>query len=557
MAYAITQGCCNDASCVSVCPVNCIHPTPGEPDFGKTDILYVDPKTCIDCGACADACPVSAIKPIDLLSGSEEVFAQLNADYYEYHHDEMARPALTFAEMGNTNVRKLRVAIVGTGPAASYTARTLLTSTDAKLTMLDKSPVPGGLVRSGVAPDHGTTKSFTHMFDWAYRHPRTTMYMNVEVGRDITHEELMQHHDAVIYGVGARRDRELGVPGEELDGVYGAPDVVAWYNGDVELQADSISVAAERVVVVGNGNVALDIARILLSDPDELASTEIADHALVALAGRQVREVILLGRRGPAQAAFTRPELLTMPNGIDVVVATDEETDQALAEAVPNSNAEVLARLPRVEFDWSSTPEQGRRLVFAFGKVISEVHGTGSVDGVSISPTLDDTVVNKLSCEMVVRSTGHRGSPIADLPFDEISATVPNKNGRVIDPVSGEPVPGAYVVGWIKRGANGGIGANRDCAHDTVSTMIQDARDNLLSKPRRPAAALRLLLMRRVSQLIGMRRMYAIDQFERDAGARAGRPRVKLTTVDDMLAVDRSAAWLNDPSRGHPIKVVG
>lgn len=557
MAYAITQGCCNDASCVSVCPVNCIHPSPGEPDFGTTDVLYVDPKTCIDCGACADACPVSAIKPVDLLRGGEEVFAELNAAYYESKPVEAAPMALTFNDMGNTDIRKLRIAIVGTGPAASYTARTLLTSTDARLSMIDKCPVPGGLVRSGVAPDHRTTKSFTHMFDWAYRHPRTSMYMNVEVGADVSHEELLQHHDAVVYGVGARRDRALGVPGEHLPGVYGAPDVVSWYNGATDCAADSVSFDAERVIIVGNGNVALDVARILLSDPEELASTEIADHALEELRRTEVREVILLGRRGPAEAAFTRPELLTMPGGIDVAVARDDETEAELREAKPGTNAELLARLATIDLQWSDRASRGRRIVFAFGRVVTQIVGDKAVDAVQIGRSTVPTESVRVPAQAVIRSTGHRGSPIPDLPFDEVTSTVPNKNGRVIDPVTGQPIPGAYVVGWIKRGANGGIGANRDCAHDTVESLVKDAREGNLSKPRRPVAAFRLLLLRRVRDVVGMRRMYAIDQFEREAGERAGRPRVKLTTVDEMLAVDRIAALKNDPSRGHRAKVVG
>uniref|UniRef100_UPI0025E8715E 4Fe-4S binding protein n=1 Tax=uncultured Aeromicrobium sp. TaxID=337820 RepID=UPI0025E8715E len=248
MAYAITQSCCNDASCVSVCPVDCIHPTPDEPDFGTTDILYVDPRSCIDCGACADACPVSAVKPVDLLRGGEEVFAQLNADFYGDRPERRSPATHTWEDMGPTIGRPLRIAVVGTGPAASYAARHLLLSTDASVTMFDKSPVPGGLVRGGVAPDHGATKGFTSLFSWTYRHPRTSMFMNVEVGEHISHAELLQFHDAVIYGVGARLDRELGVPGEDLDGVYGAPQVVAWYNGALEVAADAVRLEGERLI---------------------------------------------------------------------------------------------------------------------------------------------------------------------------------------------------------------------------------------------------------------------------------------------------------------------
>src|SRR5690606_32713792 len=223
--------------------------------------------------------------------------------------------------MGGDLKHQLSIAIVGTGPAASYTARELLLSTDARITMIDKLPVPGGLVRGGVAPDHTDTKKLSSIFHWAYKHPRTTMVMNVEVGRDISHEDVLRHHDVVIYGVGARLDRPLGVSGEDLPGVLAAPDVVGWYNGALDVPAADVVIEGDRVVVVGNGNVALDLARLLLADPEVLARTDMADHALAAFRDLDVREVVLLGRRGPSWAAFTRPELLMMPPGIDVVVA--------------------------------------------------------------------------------------------------------------------------------------------------------------------------------------------------------------------------------------------
>lgn len=538
MAYAITQSCCTDTSCVTVCPVDCIHPTPGEPDFGKTDILYIDPGVCIDCGACADACPTKAVKPVDLLRGPETVFAELNAAYFQMHPAREHPYTHTWDEMGGDLERTLSVAIVGTGPAASYAARQLLLSTDANVTMIDRLPVPGGLVRGGVAPDHTETKHFIDSFEWSYKHPRTKMLMNVEVGRDVSHEDLLRHHDVVIYGVGARLDRKLGVEGEDTPGVFAAPDVVGWYNGALDIPADSIELDGDRVVIVGNGNVALDLARLLLEDPDVLARTDMADHAVSAFRDLHVREVVLLGRRGPADAAFTRPELVMMPQGIEVVVARDALTEAELAEAAPESNAELLAKLPLVDVDLSAPPSGNRRLVFAFFQQVAAVDGSDRVESVDVVRSGADETMT-VPAGTLIRSTGHRGAPVDGLPFDEITATIPNEAGRVIDPASGHPIPGTYVVGWIKRGATGGIGANRICAHDTIATLIADANAGRVPKAARSRRSFGPFVRRRVDDVVGRRRMLAIEKAEVKRGRQQGRPRVKFETVDDMLKVSQ------------------
>lgn len=536
MTYAITQSCCKDASCVSVCPVDCIHPTPEEPDFATAEILYIDPKVCIDCGACADACPAKAIQPTDLLSGREDVFTALNAEFYATHENLHGPSIHTFDDLGTEPDRTLRVAVVGTGPSASYAARALLTSTDADVTILDRSPVPGGLVRLGIAPDHKRTKHIGRVFEWAYRHPRTRMFMNVEVGRDLTHEELLKHHDAVIYGVGANRDRRLGVPGEDLAGVYGAPIVHGWYNGDLTVEPDAVQFDTDRVVVVGNGNVALDIARLLLSDPRQLRTTDMADHAIDHIARGRIREVVLLGRRGPEHAAFTRPELLTMPEGIEMVVAADTATEASFADPAAAPKLKLLAELPREEIDWSTPPPEGRRVVLAFNRQVTQVEGDAHVEALTIAPTTGSAGTARVPCGALVRSTGHYGSPVPGLPFDEATGTIPNDHGRVVDPSTGEPVPGAYVVGWIKRGAHGGVGVNRPDAHETVVSITNDASAGRLRRPKLPAAAFPLFLRRRVPALVSRRRMLRIDAAEVDRGLREGRPRRKYTSREEMLA---------------------
>jgi len=538
VAYAITQSCCKDTSCVSVCPVDCIHPTPDEPDFATAEILYIDPKSCIDCGACADACPVSAAKPVELLRGADQVFEQLNAAYFQNRPERQNPRGFTWDEMGGDLVRPLSVAIVGTGPAASYAARQLLLGTDAKVTMIDKLPVPGGLVRGGVAPDHLETKQFQGIFHWAYKHPRTKMVMNVDVGTDVTHDELLRFHDIVLYGVGARKDRELGVSGEQTPGVLGAPDVVAWYNGSFQVAGNAVQIVGDRVVIVGNGNVALDLARIFLQDPEALAQTDMSDHAVAELRKRRVREVVLLGRRGPASAAFTRPELLTMPAGIEVVVArdTDTDTEAELAGAEPESSAELLASLPLVDLDLTKDPVGERRLVFAFGRTVSAIHGTDRVSAVEIASSATEAPI-VVPCGTLIRATGHLGEAIAGLPFSPESATVPNNAGRVFDPQTDEPVPGTYVVGWIKRGAHGGIGANRVCAHETVGTIVADANAGVLRTAPQPASAFDAFVRERVDQVVGRRRMLAIEKAETKRGVAQGRPRVKFETVEEMLKV--------------------
>ncbi|HSV40074.1 MAG TPA: FAD-dependent oxidoreductase, partial [Nocardioidaceae bacterium] len=326
MVFAITQNCCSDATCVSVCPVNAIHPTPEERAFGSTEMLHVDPRSCIDCGACADACPIDAIVPVESLFGPEKVYADINAAYYEgtepaedtgpnFH--EWSEP--TFDRIVPSAFKGLDVAVVGTGPAGMYAVEDLLLHTASRVTLVDRLSTPGGLVKWGVAPDHPSTKKVGHTFARFYDHPRLKLLLGTEIGVDLTHEDLMKRHDAVIYAVGAPSDRKLGVPGEER--AHAATRFVAWYNGHPDVPADAFSLDTERVVVIGMGNVALDVARILLSDPESLSTTSIAPHALAELRRSRVREVVLVGRSSEGNAAYTRNEMLGLraTSGIEIV----------------------------------------------------------------------------------------------------------------------------------------------------------------------------------------------------------------------------------------------
>ncbi|MYT77353.1 ferredoxin--NADP+ reductase [Streptomyces sp. MnatMP-M77] len=550
MTYAITQTCCNDATCVAVCPVNCIHPTPEERAFGSTEMLHIDPRACIDCGACADACPVDAIFPVDALSAGQREYADINAAYYEGAEPapEVAGPNFhawgepVFGRSLPSDFGPLRVAVVGTGPAGMYAAQDLLLHTAAEVTLIDRLPVAGGLVRYGVAPDHPGTKKVGDTFSRFHAHPRVRMHLGIEVGRDVTAQELAAHHDAVVYAVGASTDRRLGIPGEEGPGCLSATSFVAWYNAHPEAVAQGVDLSAERVVVVGNGNVALDVARILVADPEALAGTDIAAHALEALRASRVREVVVLGRRGPGDAAYTRSELLALKRleGVELVVDDhDPRTAAAIDAAGAGDRAGLLRGVARVRTAAvSSGSGRGvdRRIVLRFHSEPVEVLADGGGRAVRVTDGGGGTV--DLAAGMLLRAIGYRGLPVPGLPFDEASGTVPHEGGRIAG------LPGGYVVGWIKRGPSGGIGANRTCAAETVGTLLADAVAGALPAPTGDAKAFRRLVRRRNRRVVDARGLAAIDRAERDRGRRDGRPRVKLATVEELVATARAGRVL-------------
>ncbi|MEU6145077.1 FAD-dependent oxidoreductase [Streptomyces sp. NPDC047081] len=544
MAYVITQPCCNDASCVAVCPVNCIHPAPGETGFGAAEMLYIDPRTCIDCGACTDACPVDAIVPADTLTGPDTVYAQRSAQFYEGRSTEPAWGAPEIPPTLPWGTTPPRVAVVGTGPAACYTAQELLRTTGTEVTMVDRFPMPGGLIRYGVAPDHLRTKQIGDSFAALFRHPRLRMYLDVEVGRHLTHAELTAHHDAVVYAVGAGEARPLGIPGEELPGSITASRFVAWYNGNPEVPADAVDpTRSRRAVVIGNGNVALDAARILASPPDGLARTDIADHAMDALRAADIREVVVIGRRGPADAAYTWPELHALNQLPGVRLVVEDHPDVRTAIAADDAQATLLRDIPIQPVDLAGPPPsagQERRIVLRFLTSPTELVGTDRVQAVRV--TRGDEAAD-IEAGLVISAIGYRGVPVADLPFDDATGTVPNDAGRVVDPLTGEPVPGTYVAGWIKRGPTGGIGANRQCAQQTVGALVRDAAEARLATPTRTANDFERLVRQRRPQALDRRAADTIDRAERRRGEQSGRPRVKFTTWHDLMEAGRSSPF--------------
>ncbi|WP_410601313.1 FAD-dependent oxidoreductase [Amycolatopsis sp. lyj-90] len=494
MAFAITQTCCSDATCVSVCPVNCIHPTPDEPDFGTTEMLYVDPASCIDCGACADACPVDAIFPADLLTGPLQVYAGINAEYFAGREVlSSADPAPNFHRWSPPTFDRAipsdfappDIAVVGSGPAGMYAVEDLLLHTNARVTLIDRLPVAGGLVRYGVAPDHPATKRIGETFSRLHEHPRLRLLLGTEVGRDVTVDELAGRHDAVVYAVGASSARSLGLDGEELPGSIAATTVVAWYNGHPDVPADAVDLSAERVVLVGTGNVALDVARILTADPDTLAGTTIAPHALERLRTSKIREVVLLARRGPEDAAYSTQELLALAGRADVPLVVDDADPRTTAAIdAGTGKAKLLRELGRETVDWTAPPDADRRrIVLRFHSAPTEIIGDGQVRGLRVTSADGQA---EIATGQIVRAVGYHGVPVPGLPFDDSRGTIPNTAGRVDGRL------GAYVVGWIKRGPSGGIGANRTCAKETVGTLLGDITSGKLPvrTRRSPIAAL-------------------------------------------------------------------
>ncbi|WP_107659471.1 FAD-dependent oxidoreductase [Nocardia suismassiliense] len=555
MAYVITQRCCNDASCVSECPVDCIRPTPDQPEFATTEMLYIDPDTCIDCGACVDACPVEAIFSEDDLTASLARYREINAAYFERHplesnFDPIVTPPRPPKELGT-----LRVAIVGAGPAACYAADELLRRADVEIEMFDRVPTPWGLVRAGVAPDHPGTKTVSSLFESAFRRETLQYYLNVEVGTHISHEELLRHHHAVIYAVGASTDRKLGVPGEDLPGSHSATEFVAWYNGHPDFADRQFDLSGERAVIVGNGNVALDVARVLTVDPDELAKTDIADHALDALRRSNIREVVVLGRRGPLQAAYTSSEFLALAHlqGIDVIVdESDLALDHASQALLDDPQVEPSLKLKYTlaeEYAGGRRDPSHKRIVFRYLASPTALAGTDHVEAIEFAHNelfeengqllaRQTERTERMDASLVLRSIGYRGAAVADVPFDERRGVMPNEHGRVLS-ADGTPLSGVYASGWIKRGARGVIGSNRIDAEETVENLISDFTSGKLAAPEADRAALKALLGQRQSDLVDREGWRAIDQAERAAGKSAGRPRVKFTTREDLLKAAR------------------
>lgn len=568
MVHVITQSCCNDASCAAVCPANCIHPTPDEPGFATAEMLYIDPGACIDCGACIDECPVDAISPDTELDAKGERYLAINAAYYAADHPSSADPHVSAAlpdlrPLARTSTGgALRVAIVGAGPAGFFAAEELLRHPWVQVDMFDRLPTPYGLVRAGVAPDHASTKGVERAFASTAAGKSFRYLLNVEIGRHVTHDELTSRYGAVIYSSGASIDKRLGIDGEELRGSIPATEFVAWYNGHPDYTDHTFDLSAHTAVVIGNGNVALDVARILATDIQALARTDIADHALATLASSRVREIHIIGRRGIAQAAYTSSEFLALGDlpGVDVVIDPDELVlDPATATAFDggtlDSTIVTKINLARAAADRRRTPGH-KRVFFRYLLSPTEISGEEAVSGLacvrnqfvdtSIGSVAATEELQVIDCGLVLRAIGYRGRPIDGLPFDTSRSVVPHNQGRVVNPTTGDVVDGVYVAGWIKRGATGGIGMNKLCGQETAASVLTDFARGRLPQPTTSRDDLEQLVTARGGNPVRGSGWLNIDRSERAAGARQGRRRVKIVRTDDLLS---AAASSNSPRR--------
>ncbi len=447
----------------------------------------------------------------------------------------------------------LRVAIVGSGPAGFYAAGQLLSSTEPKVRVdvFDRLITPWGLVRFGVAPDHPKIKSVTRVFEKTARLPGFSFHGNVEVGSDVSHHELASAYHAVLYAVGTPGDRRLGIDGEDLPGSESATEFVAWYNGHPDYADMDFDLSCKRAVVIGNGNVALDVARMLALSIEELQVTDIADHSIELLRDSNVEEIVVLGRRGPAQAAFTNPELRELADLelADVIVdPADVELDTASAASLETADGTIQRNVETLTAYSALTPSgKPRRVVLRFLTSPVAIEGTDRVQALVVErnqliPGEDGSlkarptgVTERIETGIVLRAVGYVGKPLPGVPFDDRRSTVLNEGGRVLSPDTHEPIPGLYAAGWIKRGPSGVIGTNKKCAQETTDRLREDFAAGLLPEPTDTPEALLERLRAAGVNVVDYSGWEAIDAHERALGEPHGRPRVKLVSRDEQL----------------------
>ncbi|MCX4816323.1 FAD-dependent oxidoreductase [Streptomyces sp. NBC_01239] len=434
-------------------------------------------------------------------------------------------------------MRALRVAVVGSGPAGVFCAETLTEDPgfEVDVDVFERLPTPFGLVRYGVAPDHQKIKSIIASLSEVFETPKVRFLGNITVGTDITVDELRSHYDAVVIAYGAPLDRRLGVPGEQLPGVIAARNFVSWYSGHPDASFDPAALTGERAAVIGVGNVALDVARMLVRTPDELRRTDVPEHVVEALDGHPVREVCVIGRRGPEHAKFTHKELLELAGveGADIVVDPEDlrpTEERRAAVAARPATARLLSTLEKIA---ARPPAHRSRTVrFLFDRTPVGFLGEASLTGVSLAHTSDPSRVEVLPTELVLPAVGYRSAPLAGVPFDEASGTVPHTDSRVI--AGGTAVPGLYVVGWAKRGPSGVIGTNRLCASETAAAVLADAAEREGGTGRGPDAV-DDLLRSRGAVVVDWKGWLAIEATEAALGSPNGRGRVKLHDRTGLL----------------------
>jgi ferredoxin--NADP+ reductase len=453
----------------------------------------------------------------------------------------------------------LRVAIVGSGPAGFYAAEALLNhpEIDFEVDMIDRLPTPFGLVRFGVAPDHPKIKNVIRRYEKTAGHEAFRFFGNVTVGRDVGAADLAEIYHAVIWAYGAGADRQLGIAGEDLPGSHAATEFVAWYNGHPDFADREFNLDCERVVVIGNGNVAADVARMLVLTREELEATDTAHYAIEALAESSVKEVLVLGRRGPAQAAFTNPEVRELGELVDADVIIDEEAvelDEASRAFLESDQADVTNRKnieSFTEFAGREPAGKPKRVELRFLRSPAEIHGEDKVERITVDinelyldeagavRARDSGETEEIECGLVLRSIGYLGTGIDGVPHDARAGVIPNRIGRVVDD-NEHHIPGQYVVGWIKRGPSGVIGTNKKDAQETVEALLEDVAEGRVPDVSASDDSLPDLLRERSVDFVEFDGWRAIDALEQNLGEPLGRPRVKLTSVEEMLEAARA-----------------
>ncbi len=472
-----------------------------------------------------------------------------------------------------TPTNPLRVAIIGSGPSGFYAAEHLLKQPDlsVEVDMFDRLPTPFGLVRGGVAPDHPKIKSVTKLYDRIAANPNFRFFGHVEYGTDIVHDDLIRHYHATIYAVGAQTDRRMDIPGEDLPGSHPATEFVAWYNAHPDFCSYEFDLSAENVAVIGLGNVAMDVIRILARTPEELAETDIADYALEALRHSNVKNIYVLGRRGPAQAAFTNPEIKELGelDDADVIVSPEEvKLDSYSQQYINSGNDRVAAKNVEILKSYAEQGSTGkvRKIIMRFLVSPVEIIGEDRVEAIKIVknelyPNDKGSLRPRATGEyetipvgLVFRSVGYQGIALPGVPFDEKSATIPNAKGRVLTSTnSQEQVPGDYVVGWIKRGPSGIIGTNKPDSVETINALLEDLHAGKLLSPSEPEPeAVTDLLESQHVRYVTYADWLLLDQIEQERGISRHAPRLKFSHIDEMLdaIAERKVAVLHEPVAG-------
>lgn len=559
MAYVVTQNCIGNkhTSCVDVCPVEAFREAP--------EMLFIDPDVCIDCNACVSACPEGAIFPQSMVPADQQAFIARNAEGAKTH--PIIRESIQTGQQAASPLARLpgRFAIVGSGPSGFYAAEALMKQMPAaRIDMFERLPTPFGLVRYGVAPDHPRIKSVSAGFERIAESQNFRFFGNVQIGRDLSSADLRQHYHGVIYATGGSQSRPLTLPGADAGNIFGSSNFVGWYNGHPDEVALAPALSGPTAVIIGIGNVALDIARLLVLPQAQLAKTDIADHALQALAGSGIQEVCLLARRGPAQAAFTPKELeqLMAIEGLQLLVdpadlALDDATEKQLEQPEFAEARQNLSLLREI----AARPQaDGKRIRFMFYTSPTRFSAdNGQVSGVQAQRT--ELVRNDqgeliarpseqtldIPTSLVVHAIGYQGSAIDELPFDSGRGVILHEQGRI----SGNPDSRDYVAGWIKRGASGVIGSNRQCATESVQRLLDDLGDSL---PDGNGEEIDTLLNARQVETVSLADWRLLDQYEQARGREQGRTRRKVVDVAEMLSVIRDARAREQEQARLPVK---